>query len=483
MKKYEEYEENLYLKKYIKKLEKEVYSLKFALENITSGVVITDLDSTITTYNHMASLLEGITQEDAVGHKTQDVYHPVDGTAQSRFIVAMKSRKAVINDYVAYGTLQKNSVRIVQSYYPIIYEGEVIGSCAILNEIEQLESMLHEIIKIKRMALQDSYLISKIESESIIGVSEKMKKSVNEGRKVAKSNVDALVVGETGTGKELMVRLIHEHSDRKEAPFIPINCATIPENLLESILFGTTKGAFTDSQNTTGLFELAKDGTLFLDELNSMSLVCQSKILRVIQEKKIRKIGGEKEINIHCRIIGAINKDPLVCIQNGTLREDLFYRLSIACISIPPLRERIEDLRPLTDYFIQYYNRKYEKCVRGMSKDLFDKFERYTWNGNVRELRNILENMFLLCENDEELSEKHLSDIFRSRLEKAPNNEAHDIKPDNFSLDARLYEMERRLLQEALSKCNGNQLQAAKNLGISPQSMSYKIKKFELMRR
>ncbi len=218
--------------------------------------------------------------------------------------------------------------------------------------------------------------------------------------KVARTKSTVMIYGETGTGKELVARAIHNGGSRKNKRYLSQNCAAIPENLLESILFGTTRGSFTGAENRPGLFEIASGGTLFLDEINSMDLAVQAKILKAIEEQKIRRIGGTEDILIDVRIIAATNEDPLLCMQRGSLREDLYYRLKVVQLNIPPLRNRKEDIRPLTEYYINFYNTVMGKSIQKVDAQLMRLFYQYSWPGNVRELRNMIEGGFNLCEND-----------------------------------------------------------------------------------
>ncbi|MCI2062926.1 MAG: sigma 54-interacting transcriptional regulator [Eubacteriaceae bacterium] len=462
----------------ILELKKQLARYRFVVEKVVAGVIITDEKSIVLEYNDAASEMEKIPVQDAIGRTTSQLYTRPNNNIKSRFLLAMESKEPIKDDFINYSTSENVAVRIVQSYYPIIYNGQVIGSCSILNEIDKLQNVIDEIKKIKKQALDHVSKSNKEISSNIIGISTKMRTAVDEGMNVAKSDADALIIGETGTGKELLVNLIHNNSKNCNEPFVPINCATIPETLMESILFGTRKGAFTDAKDTTGLFEIAGSGTIFLDELNSMDITCQTKLLRAVQEKKIRKVGSEKEIHIACRIIAAVNKDPWECIKNGTLREDLFYRLSIACIEMPPLRERLEDLQPLISYFITENNEKYNKNVERINDELYKIFNRYSWPGNVRELKNLLESMFILCGNESVLTSNHLPGVYLDKLKDLTSIDESMI-PDG-KLEDVLFEVERQILIKALRKNNGNKAAAARELGISAQNMQYKVNKFKI---
>ncbi len=466
------------LKNKVKELENKILCYKTVLNNIYSGVIIIDEKGVIFEYNKMASNFEKISEKEALGKNPTDLYF----TPGSRLLKVMVTKNSIIHDYTKYLTFNGYKTRIVQSYHPVIdSDNRVVGACSILSEVDILENIISEINRIKNDVISQTERPRNMSFMNIIGNDKEMKQAIEESISASKSDVDVLLIGETGTGKEMFVKAIHDDSSRKDDPFVPINCATIPENLLESILFGTMKGAFTDSKNTTGLFEFAKRGTIFLDELNSMSLSCQAKLLRAIQEKKIRKVGAEKEIPIYCRIIGAINEDPKACIKSGTLRQDLFYRLSAICIFIPPLRNRKDDIALLIDYFISFYNEKYEKNVKGVSDDLNDMFYKYNWVGNVRELQNIIESIFIIGGNERILTISHLPRYYYEQFKKLSSMAIID-KNEEETLSDILYNVEKDLIINALKKFDGNKRTAAKSLGISPQNMNYKIKKFDIQK-
>lgn len=464
------------LKNKITELENKILCYKTVLKNICSGVIITDEKGVIFEYNKMASDLENIPEQEALGKYPTDLYY----SAASRLLKVMDTKEPIMYDYTKYLTFNGYKTRIVQSYFPIISDNdEVVGACSILNEADILENIVNEINRIKNKVISQKEFPENISFKNIIGNSKEIKQAIEESRNASKTDADALVIGETGTGKELFVKAIHNNSSRKDAPFVPINCATIPESLMESILFGTKKGAFTDSQNTTGLFEFAGNGTIFLDELNSMNLSCQTKLLRAIQEKKIRKVGAENEISINCRIIGALNEDPMSCINNGKLRKDLFYRLSTICIVIPPLRNRKDDIALLINHFISLYNEKYRKSVNNISKDLYDMFYKYNWPGNVRELSNIMESIYIMVQRERTLGVNHLPKFYYDQFKKIKSINPIEENQEETLSDI-LYGVEKSMIVNALTRFKGNKSLAAKSLGISAQNINYKIKKFDI---
>jgi len=281
-----------------------------------------------------------------------------------------------------------------------------------------------------------------------------------------------LILGESGTGKELVANAIHYSSSRKDGPFIKINCSAIPDNLIESELFGHEKGAFTDAKSMKkGLFELANGGTIFLDELSSMKLNLQPKILRVLENQSFRRIGGVSDINVDVRVIAATNQDLAELVKNGEFRDDLYYRLKVMEITIPPLKERIEDIEILKKLFLQQYNKEFNKSIKGFSPESDKLLLNYSWPGNVRELKNVIERSVILCKGDTLLPE-HLP------LELRENS--GDISPTSSGLGlVSLEDAEKHHILHVLDLVNGNKSKAARVLKISRSTLREKLKNYQ----
>jgi arginine utilization regulatory protein len=288
-----------------------------------------------------------------------------------------------------------------------------------------------------------------------------------------------LIYGETGTGKEVFAQSVHNLGSNSEEPFVPINCAAIPEGLFEGILFGTVKGSYTGAKDQIGLFEEAGKGTLFLDELNSMPIAMQTKLLRVLQEKRVRRVGGLKTKPILCRIISAVNENPEKLLTEGRLREDLFYRIAGYSLYIPPLRERKDDLLIMSSYFIKKYNLKLNKRIEDLSIFLKKEMLNYKWPGNVRELEHVIENLIIRSKRGEKrLKVKHLPSHLKSKL--VNSDQDLEIEEENLSLTEVLQEIEKQMILQVLKKNSGNVSQSARDLGIIRQSLIYRIKKLEI---
>ncbi len=319
--------------------------------------------------------------------------------------------------------------------------------------------------------------IGQLRETRLIGNSEAMRKVVELIEQVGPSEANVLILGESGTGKELAAQLLHEHSTRAKGPLVKVNCAALPENLLESELFGYVRGAFTGAvQDKPGRFQLAGGGTLFLDEIGELPLTLQAKILRALQERIIEPLGGVAPVSIDVRFIAATNRDLPTMIREGKFREDLYYRLNVLEIRIPPLRERVEDIPLLVDYLLAKLGRKNNRRIRSVSHDFLAALSRHEWRGNVRELENVLERSLILCHGDI-LDLRDLPDhMLSANLPPLSPNKAS-------SQESPLETAERNALEETLRKYAGHRERTAKALGISRRTLQYRLKKYGLTLR
>jgi len=331
---------------------------------------------------------------------------------------------------------------------------------------------------------------------SVVSVSSKMTELMNFVRKVASSEATTILIqGESGTGKDLIAKAIHYESSRHEKPFVAINCSAIPETLMEAELFGHEKGAFTDAkQMKKGLFEAADGGTLFLDEIGELSPLLQAKLLRVLEDQVIRRVGGIKDMQVDVRVIAASNRDLEKAVRDDQFRQDLYYRLAIIAIFIPPLRDRKEDILPLVEFFIDRYNRRFKKSIRGITDDTRRLILAHNWPGNVRELKNTIERGMIL-EDEPFLRPVYLPFSVgesggRTVFERTSPSDGGQVLPNGRTLP-RLYipeggtsleEVEHHMVELAMRQANSNQTHAAKLLDISRDALRYKLKKFGLIR-
>lgn len=350
-----------------------------------------------------------------------------------------------------------------------------------LDELSLLVEKAMETVRLrKEVATLRAEQNQRFSPVNIIGSDGKIKSVMGMVEKVAKSDTTTvLITGESGTGKELIAKAIHSTSARASEPFMAVNCAALPETLLESELMGHEKGAFTDAKTMKkGLFELADGGTLFLDEIGDMPLGMQAKILRVLEDRMVRRVGGTKDVAVDVRIISATNKDLLKAIEAGTFRSDLYYRLQVIPIKLPALRERKGDIIPLVMHFVEQFNKEFNKDVKGISKMAERFLLEYSWPGNVRELKNVIERAIIL-ESEETLLVEHLPLEIVAMGTKPRKTEGLDIQipPEGISIEA----VEKELIEKALDMTGGNQSKAAKKIGLGIDAFRYRMKKFGLL--
>jgi DNA-binding NtrC family response regulator len=316
----------------------------------------------------------------------------------------------------------------------------------------------------------------------LIGISPTMQRVYEMIEKVADTDCTILITGESGTGKEVIAKTIHYNSSRSQKPFIPLNCAAIPTSLLESELFGYEKGAFTGAINTRiGRFELANNGTLFLDEIGDLDPSLQAKLLRVIQEKEFERVGGIKTIKVDTRIIAATNRNLEELVRQERFREDLYYRLNVVQLHLPPLRERREDIPLLLDHFVNEFSTKMKREPLRFSEEVMECFLSYNWPGNVRELKNLLEGLMVLAKDRviklEDLPERFFNSSNNQGIMLNHNRQAIDIPDEGIDLEKTLYHTEKTLILKALKKAGGTKSKAAKLLGIKRTTLIEKLKR------
>ncbi|HHV79169.1 MAG TPA: sigma-54-dependent Fis family transcriptional regulator [Firmicutes bacterium] len=348
-------------------------------------------------------------------------------------------------------------------------------------DMEELRMIMENTLKFGRLTreveeLRDQ-LQEKFHIKNIITASPAMLNVFRVIEKVARTDAPVLIEGESGTGKELVARAIHWESNRRHKPFLPVNCAALPENLLESELFGYEEGAFTGAKRRKpGKFELADGGTIFLDEIGDLPQGMQAKVLRVIEEKEIERLGGTKRIPVDIRLVSATNKSLREEVGKGRFRQDLYYRLAVIPIKLPPLRERKEDIPLLVAHFIQTLNKTNQKNIKGVSPEAMNMLKAYEWPGNVRELKNVIQQTVVLGEG-EVLTPEMLPEYIKCQAVSHSTTAEHSLKDKIQELKAG---RERQMIQEALSKFGGNRTKAAEYLGISRRSLQMKIKAFGL---
>jgi len=353
-------------------------------------------------------------------------------------------------------------------------------------KLDEVNLIVRNALERKRLRDENLYLRRQLETqhrfENIIGKSGVIAEVFDTIRKIADSPSTAMVTGESGTGKELVARAIHFNSFRRDKPFVSVNCGAIPEGLMESELFGHVRGAFTGAvSNKVGLFSAAEGGTLFLDEITEIPALLQVKLLRAIQVREIRRVGDTKDIKTDVRLIAASNRDLEQAVAEGILREDLFYRLNVIPIQLPPLRERREDIPLLVAHFLQKFSKELGKDVRGVTPEAMAVLERYRWPGNIRELENVLERAIVLGAGDMLDIDALPESVRRERPVKGLDSV--DLPEDGLDLEATLDAIESRYLQRALDRTGGVQTKAADLLKMTFRQFRYKLQKHHMMRK
>jgi PAS domain S-box-containing protein len=414
--------------------------------------------------------ITGLTQEQVIGKPaTADI-----SEGESMHMKVLQTRRPVRGVKMRVGPKKKE---VVVNVAPIIVNGKLKGSVGVIHDMSEIQALTKELDRAKRIIRN---LEAKYSFDDIIGEAEEMKLAIEQAKLGAKTPATVLLRGESGTGKELFAHAIHNASDRKYNKFVRVNCAAISETLLESELFGYEEGAFSGAKRggKRGLFEEANNGSIFLDEIGELSSNTQAKLLRVLQENEIVRVGGTKPIPINVRIIAATNVNLEKGIANGTFREDLYYRLNRMPIQIPPLRKRKEDIPLLCERLIQKINQDYGRNVEGVSQAAMEILMAYDWPGNVRELENILGRAIIFMNYHETWIEpKHLPVLVpkrdQERFESTPMT-----SDESKNLNDLLQEYEKEIIQQVLEQNKGNKTATAKQLGISVRNLYYKLEKF-----
>ncbi|MDD2490806.1 MAG: sigma 54-interacting transcriptional regulator [Lutispora sp.] len=463
------------------------YVLELLLKHLDEGILVVDINANVIFFNEPAKKIAGIDQKEAMGKNILNIFSGLTADT-STFYHVLGTGKPLIDYVQNYVNYQGKKVSIVTSTIPIIINEELIGAIEIYRDFTSVKELSDKIYSLEEKLFSNKSDKKQLASngtvynfDDIIGKSQSIKELKGKALRIADSESPVLVYGETGTGKELLVQAIHNASTKRRCkPFIAQNCAALPENLLESILFGTSAGSFTGAKDKQGIFELANGGTLFLDEINSMNFQLQAKLLRVLQDGVIRRIGGEKAIAVDVRVITALNENPITAVENKCLREDLYYRLNVISLCIPPLRDRKEDISTLVSYFIDMYNKKLNKEVKGISSQVMDIFMKNQWAGNVRELKHAIESIMNFTDKDIIDIEHMPSNIINYFL----IEEKYQIKSKGYEtiplLNEALIEYEKILIKKALEKANGNYSKTAKMLGLPRQTLYNKIKKYNI---
>src|SRR5579875_224625 len=446
------------------------------LDEVDVGVHAVDETGKTIIYNKKMMQMEAMDKQDVLHKNLLDVFMFKDHQS-STLVKAIQEGKATNNVKQTYFNNRGREITTINNTIPIFAGGKLQGAVEIAHDVTKLEKLLKG-----NMNTNGS---TRYTFDSITGTSPAIQEVVEAAKRASRTSSYVLIVGETGTGKELFAQSIHNASSRLSGPFISQNCAALPDNLIESLLFGTKKGAFTGAADHPGLFEQAQGGTLLLDEINSLNLNLQAKLLRVLQEKTIRRIGDTKDTPIDVRVIANMNEDPIDAIANNRMRKDLYYRLGVVTIFIPPLRERKEDIPLLVQNFIEKYNDRFSMQVKGLSEEVQQAFLEYDWHGNIRELEHIIEAAMNIMIDEEIIQYAHLPFQFRNRMKlkermipiSSAQNFIEETRETIVPLKEQLEQFEKSYIKEVLKKNDYNISRSAKLLGLSRQSLQYRMKK------
>ena len=448
--------------------------IKATLDSPYEGLLIVDCDGILRYFSKSSEEIFHISQKDAIGR------HVTEVVKDSRLHIVAKTGKAEFGGVIKVGDIER-----VVARFPLKKDGKVIGAAgkSILYSPQKLEKLYLKINALERKV--ESYkenlcnlLTAKYSFEDIMGNSQPLKEAKKFALKAAQTSSPVLIVGETGTGKELFAHAIHNTSIRKNYPFVKINCAAIPKELFESELFGYSEGAFTGAKKggKLGKFELAHGGTIFLDEISGLPITMQAKLLRVLQEKELDKLGGSEPIKVDFRLIAATNKELEESIEKGEFKKDLYYRSNVVNLRLPPLRNIKEDIPYISNFLMEKICKQMKRKIKVFSEETMEIFLEYNWPGNVRELENVIERLVNICEEEIILPEHIPSEIIKSTM---------GFKQDGISkmpgvLERVIREAEKDALIKALRYNNNNKVKAARLLGIHRSHLYYLMKKYKL---
>ena len=454
--------------------------LQAAAEVLGGAMHIVDSEGITILYNEEMANLEKINVSDVLGKPFRQIFSAIP-EEESTLLAALREKKATMNTEQTYLNVYGKEIKTVNSTVPIIVDGKVVAAMEVAKDITDIKNMSDTILDLQSDLLTPAEAkvketgINKYHFADIVGEDVAFEETLARAKKASRNDVTVLINGETGTGKELFAQSIHYDGLRKKGPFLAQNCAAIPESLLEGMLFGTARGGFTGAEDRAGLFEQAHGGTLLLDEVSAMPVGLQGKLLRVLQEEYIRRVGGDRDIPVDVRIIATINEPAQKLIESGKLRKDLYFRLGIVNLYIPALRERKSDIKILVDEFLKKYNERFGKEVWMVSDKAMQKLMAYDYPGNVRELENIIMGAVSMADSEHVLDEDavNIGGGFRTA-----SHRVSEFSAGNNSLAEYLEDIEKTVIGQHFMANDGNVSQTARDLGMLRQNLQHKIKKY-----
>lgn len=468
------------------------------------GIIITDTGGRILFYNEAQAVIDDLRPGNVIGKRVADIYR-LDWH-ESMIFRCLEAETPIIGRLFFYRTCKGKLANTIHSVFPLHVDGRMAGAICFVKNYNLLEKVMSGYSTLSPHTPPELANGTRYQFSDIMGVEKNLLHALTMARLAAESSSPVMLFGETGSGKEMFAQSIHNYSPRRDNPFVGINCAAIPDTLLEGLLFGTVKGAFTGAVDKMGLFEQANGGTLFLDEINSMPIALQAKLLRVLQEKKIRRVGASGEVRVALKIVSSVNIPAHKAIREKQLRMDLFYRLAVVYIAIPPLREQPEGIETLTRHFIYKNNLILGKKVSAVSEPVMQFFRTYHWPGNVRELEHLIEGAMNTIGPDTTLRISHLPphlllhQIYDEgpplqvmpmdrpaalSVEKTGNPDFGAARPEAGVQDLRKRRQgqEMKMIDDALRAAGGNVSAAARMLNVSRQLVHYKMRKYGLRRQ
>lgn len=445
-----------------KQILEEKNKLETIFNSLLEGTLTINTDWEITSFNHSAEIITGYKIKEAAGKKYWEVLSPENGKEDSLLREFISDHKpALLRETII---VRKDGTRLpvrINSAPLMDTSGKKVGRVVTFEDISVIKNL-------------SGHIEERFHFKNIIGRSKAMQKVFTLMENVINTDSTVLLTGESGTGKEVIARAIHLNSERRSEPFVAVNCSAFAETLLESELFGHEKGAFTGAIRTKpGRFELSGEGTLFLDEIGDIPLPVQVKLLRVLENRQFERVGGTKSITLNARIISATHRNLEEKILKGEFREDLFYRINVINIHLPSLSERKDDIPSLVNYFMDQFKRKFKKDIHHISPNALKIIMDYKWPGNIRELENVIEHAFVVC-NSDVIRMEHLPERLQNTIEelKSEENNSEDQTP--------FENAERNLIENTLIKFNGSRSKTASALGINKATLWRKMKKFNL---
>lgn len=451
------------------------------LDQLEEGVHVVDLQGNTVYYNKAMGRMEGVEPKDVLGQSLLRHFPSLSKETSTLWYV-LQTRNPLVQVSQTYLNPRGEKITSVNNTYPLYVQGEFVGAFEVTKDLSRVAQLTEQVVQLQSELRPPLLNQSRKESpfyrfDDIVTRSEGMIDLLAKAKRAANTGISVLITGETGTGKEMVAQSIHTYSSRAGGPFIAQNCAALPESLLEGILFGTVRGSFTGAIDRPGLFEQAQGGTLLLDEIDSMGLNLQAKLLRVLQEGKVRRLGDLREKEMDVRILATTNKPTEESIRQGRIRADLYYRINVLEIALPPLRERIEDIELLIQHFLQKLADKHHRRVPALNFDVLLTLKKHDWPGNVRELAHVIEGGMVMAE--QEFGVNELPNYLQAKVHTTKKRKRKE-ELSTLTLQESLQELEVSLIRVALDKTQGNLTKAAQQLGISRQLLQYKLRSLDI---